>query len=1032
MSSVDVVAAPPLTRPEQPQRLYWMLIFFVASGVSGLIYQSLWSQYLSLLLGSSAYAQSLVLSIFMGGMATGAWLAAHFVGRIRNLLLAYGLIEGIVGLVGVAFHALFLLVSAWLYSEWLPSLGSPEAVGISRWVVAAALILPQTILLGMTFPIMSAGLMRWMPQRAGAVLGGLYFYNSIGAAAGALLATFVLVPAGGLPGAMGLAGILNLLILAGVWFARVPARSVENAPTLQELGASAAEAPARSGRDPVALAVLLIAGLTGLSSFMYEVGWIRMLSLALGTSQHAFELMLAAFIGGLALGGLYVRGRLDQVADPMRYAGYIQLAMGLAALATLPLYDHAFLLVSGTLDTLAPTASGYLFYNLATASVAIAIMLPAAFFAGMTLPVLTFVLLRRGAGERAIGHAYAINTLGAIIGVICMVHFAMPAMGLKLGMVFAASIDLVLGLLLLWMARGRQLPRRLALATAVSIGAIVVVLLSAKFDPMRLHSGVYRTRVAELDASRSVLYQADGKTASIALHGIPNKTLTIATNGKPDASLNMDPALSPTPDEPTMIIAALLGLAANPQAREVANIGFGSGLTTHVFASDPRLSSITTVEIEPRMVDAARGFGSRVAAAFDDPRSKIVIDDARAYFSGQAARYDIIVSEPSNPWVAGVAKLFSIEFYAFVKRHLKPDGLLVQWVQAYEISDATLLTVLRALDGEFDDYALYLSNNSDIIIVASPTGALPELDSSFLLQPELRALADLSGIRTIQDLRERKLADRSRIRPLLDLDAGPVNSDFQPILAHWAPRDRYMHARAELVLGLYRSPMGVLQSADPAAHVSNGADASRDPKVGMQLVHDRRYAEELAAALNGESPAGPRRDEPQDLRWLGLGERLRGLGSECLHSATPVAVNRMLIEAYNQTAAFLPPERLLALWSASDWLRCEEASLPAAVAPIQRVLASLARRDWVNLRSDLALVEGLATADLAISERRLLAHVALLAAYGSEGEQGLELELVQQLKSEGLNEAQRFELRLTAGSLHRARAEPAQLLQSRG
>lgn len=1017
MSSVDVAAVPPLSRPEQPQRLYWMLIFFVASGVSGLIYQSLWSQYLSLLLGSSAYAQSLVLSIFMGGMATGAWLAARVVGRIRNLLLAYGLIEGIVGLVGLAFHAVFLLVSGWLYGEWLPSLGSPEAVGISRWVVAACLILPQTILLGMTFPIMSAGLMRWMPQRAGAVLGGLYFYNSIGAAAGALLATFVLVPAGGLPGAMGFAGILNLLILAGVWFARVPARSVENAPTLQQLGATAAEAPARSGRDPLAQAVLLIAGLTGLSSFMYEVGWIRMLSLALGTSQHAFELMLAAFIGGLALGGLYVRGRLDQVADPMRYAGYVQLAMGLAALATLPLYDHAFLLVSGTLNTLAPTASGYFFYNLATASVAIAIMLPAAFFAGMTLPVLTFVLLRRGAGERAIGNAYAINTLGAIVGVILMVHFAMPAMGLKLGMVFAASIDLLLGLLLLWMARGRQLPRRLALATAVCVGAIVLVLVSAKFDPMRLHSGVYRTRIAELDASRSVLYQADGKTASIALHGIPDKALTIATNGKPDASLSMDPALPPTADEPTMIIAALLGLAANTQASEVANIGFGSGLTTHVFANDPRLSSITTVEIEPRMVDAARGFGARVAAAFEDPRSAIVIDDARAYFSGQAARYDIIVSEPSNPWVAGVAKLFSIEFYAFVKRHLKPGGLLVQWVQAYEISDATLLTVLRALDGEFADYALYLSNNSDIVIVASPAGPLPELDGSFLLQPRLRALADIAGLKTIQDLRERKLADRSRIRPLLDLDAGPVNSDFQPILAHWAPRDRYMQARAELVLGLYRSPMGVVEAANPAVNFRNGRDAWRDPKVGLQLVHDRRYAEELSAALLGVLPDGPRRDEAQDLRWQGLGNRLRALGAECLSSARPATVNRMLLEAYNQTAAFLSEERLQMLWSQAEWLRCENVAPPAAVAPIQRVLASLALRDWVSVRADLASALALPATELAIQERRLLGHVALLAAFGSEGEQGLQRELALQLETKDLNEAQRFGLRLTAASL---------------
>jgi len=1003
-------AAATQATPEKPERLFWMLIFFVLSGLSGLVYQSLWTQYLSLILGSSAYAQSLVLSIFMGGMAAGAWLSSRLLHRMRNLLLAYGLIEGVVGLMGLAFHALFLAVSHWLYTAWLPGLESDEAIGLSRWAVAAALILPQTLLLGMTFPIMSAGLMRWMPQRAGAVLGGLYFFNSIGAAFGALLATFVLVPAGGLPGAMGFAGILNVLIFAGVWLAKVPARA--------EAAQLSTDAPkqAPGERDRIAVAVLAIAGLTGLSSFMYEVGWIRMLSLALGTSQHAFELMLAAFIGGLALGGLYVRGRLDRIADPLRYAGWIQVLMGLAALATLPLYDHSFVFVSGLLNTLAPSSTGYVFYNIATASVAIVIMLPAAFFAGMTLPVLTYVLLRRGRGERAIGQAYAINTVGAILGVLIMVHFAMPALGLKLAMVLAASIDLLLGLVLLKLAGGLGVSRRLVLATGYCVGMVALVMVTAQFDPMRLNSGVYRTRIAEIDASKKILYQADGKTASIALHGIPGESLTIATNGKPDASINMNDSGAPSQDEPTMIMLALTGLAANPNAKDIANIGFGSGLTTHVFASSPTLSSITTVEIEPRMIDAARGFGDRVKAAFEDPRSTIVIDDARAYFSGKAAQYDIIVSEPSNPWVAGVAKLFSKEFYAFVKRHLREGGLLVQWVQAYEISDATLLTVLRALDGEFSDYALYLSNNTDIIIIATPMGRLPPMSGEVLGQAELEPLARIAGLRSLEDLLERKLADRARIQPLLKLDGGPANSDYYPVLGDAAPRDRYMRERAGLILSLYRSPLGVLELAGPG--VRNSRNAYRTPAVEMELVNERRRAEGLLAALLDRPAPGERVDEPRDLRWSGHGQRLRELGATCFAGATPGVANRLLIEAFDQTAPYVDTADLHRAFVDRSWVSCAiSATPPPPVVRVLEALSALADPGSKDLSSLIHSALALSEQDLEVAQRKRLAHADLLGARRAAGPEAVEERLQEQLTRLEWNAAERFELKLTARTL---------------
>ncbi len=937
--------------PEQavtPAGLPWMWVFFVLSGLSGLIYQSVWSQYLALLLGSAAYAQSLVLIIFMGGMALGAWLSSYFVARIINLLRMYGIIEGAIGFIGIGFHALFLAVSGWLYDSWLPGLSSPDGITLSRWLVAAALILPQTLLLGMTFPIMSAGLMRWLPNRAGVVLGGLYFFNSIGAAFGALFATFFLVPLGGLPGAMACAGAINLLILAGVLLSKVPARSRRDAEA-SAIDKGCNERTLTSNTRGFYRFMLIAAGLTGLSSFMYEIGWVRMLSLALGSSLHAFELMLASFIGGLALGGLYVRNRLDRVVDPVRYVGYVQVLMGIAALATLPLYDHAFVAVSGMMHTLAPTASGYFFYNVATAAISIVIMLPAAFFAGMTLPVLTFALLRRGIGERAVGQTYAANTFGAILGVLLMMHFAMPVLGLKFSMVLAACIDLVLGLVLLRSASSPRLPfNRIAVTAAIAAVAILVTVTLAQFDPRRLHSGVYRTSQAQLDSKRQILFSRDGKTASIALHGDPNKSLTIATNGKPDASLTMAHGTPPSADEPTMILAALLGLAYHPDAQLVANIGFGSGLTTHTFAQSTIPRSITTVEIEPEMVTAARGFGARVSGAYTDPRSKIIIDDARAYFSGHASRYDVIVSEPSNPWVSGVAKLFSAEFYAFSKRHLNRGGLLVQWVQSYEIADATLLSLLRALDQEFADYALFMSNGTDILIVASPDSALPEPSARFLDDARLREIALTAGIRTLSDLLERKLADKHIVGALLRVDGGPTNSDFRPVLAHHAPRDRFMRSQANLILELFDSPFGLYSRLQH--YPANDPHAWRLPEIGVPQVTRRRQAEEIAAVLLGQVTSGARGDADQDQLSRGLAARVHELGQKCFFDTSTVAATGVLIRAFQATAPYLDSRRLRKVWIDRPWLRCAQPTT-AAITTTLEVFTAMLEGDGNRLKT---------------------------------------------------------------------------------
>lgn len=190
----------------------YLLALFALSGFAGLIYQSVWSHYLGLTLGHAAYAQSLVLAIYMGGMALGAWVVSRVGVRCRQLVMAYALVEALIGLIGLLFHGTFVSYTDFSQNSVLPSIGSEWVARVWQWSSSAMLIAPQSVLLGMTFPLMSGGYLRIAPKQDGEILGGLYFTNSIGAAFGALVCTFVLLPWIGMPGAVQVAGWINVIV----------------------------------------------------------------------------------------------------------------------------------------------------------------------------------------------------------------------------------------------------------------------------------------------------------------------------------------------------------------------------------------------------------------------------------------------------------------------------------------------------------------------------------------------------------------------------------------------------------------------------------------------------------------------------------------------------------------------------------------------------------------------------------------------------------------------------------------------------
>ncbi|HYD51497.1 MAG TPA: fused MFS/spermidine synthase [Gemmatimonadaceae bacterium] len=870
-----------------------LAVVFVLSGAAGLIYESIWSRYLGLFVGHGAYAQILVLVIFLGGMSLGAWLVGERSARLARPLTGYALVEIAAGLVGLVFHAVFAVATRAAYDSLFPALApfGDGAVTAGKWLLAGLLILPQSVLLGTTFPLMSAGVLRRVPERPGHVLGLLYFANSLGAAVGVLVAGFWMLGAFGLPGTLRAAALLNLLVgvvvlvaeRVGVPDRAVNARGARGAPPNEHDGDAAADAPHPSSAPviesapaptgsplpPVATLwplLLAVSFGTAVASFVYEIAWIRMLALVLGSATHAFELMLSAFILGLALGAWWIRRRADRLREPLAVLGLVQWAMGVLAVSTLPLYVASFHWASGLAGLLQQTDEGYVAYGIARYALCLAVMLPATFCAGMTLPLITRLLLVAGAGERAIGAVYSVNTLGSIIGVALAGLVLMPLLGLQRLLVFGAAIDIVLGFALLagpagarLAPRSRRLVRTAALAT---IGFVAVNLFVLRLDQSLLVSGVFRYGTLPPPGTERPRFYRDGRTATVSVreHG-PGGLLTLATNGKPDAS--MDPvwvtrrgthALTLSSDMGTQLLLPLLTLAHAPAARTAAVIGQGSGLTSHVLLASPRLARLETIEIEPEMIAASRLFLPANRRVFDDPRAVFVVDDAKSHFAARRRQYDLIISEPSNPWVSGVSGLFTREFYQRVRRHLAPGGVFGQWLHLYEIDDSLVLSVLAALEESFPAYDVYFTGRSDVLIVASMADRVPPPDWGVVALPGVRE--DLRGVVPLhaETLERLRFASAAALRPLLATVTAP-NSDYHPVLDVGAERARFLRTTAEGLseLGSMRFDMAAALTGRRLDFGTIGSSAVPDVARAAGLARGSR----LRAARDGRPIDAP-------------------------------------------------------------------------------------------------------------------------------------------------------------------------------
>lgn len=847
----------------------WILYaVFVLSGAAGLIYETVWSRYLGLFVGHSAYANVIVLVMFLGGMSLGAFTIGERSSQLARPLRWYVGVELVVGIIGIVFHDVFVAVTGMAYDSMFPALGSGSLLTIAQWGLAALLILPQSILLGMTFPLMSAGVLRTLRStsaQSGSVLAMLYFTNSIGAAAGGLLAGFYLIELSGLPGTLYAAAALNILVAVIVIV--VEQVSVRRAAALPAEAVDAGEpAPATPALARMERALLWVAGGTAVASFIYEIAWIRMLSLVLGAATHSFEMMLSAFITGLAAGSLWARKRADTFADPLRALGTVQVVMGLLAVATLPLYKASFHWQALLLNALGNTEEAYQAFSVAKYGISLVVMLPATFCAGVTLPLITRTLLAAGGGERAIGRVYAVNTLGSIIGAAAAALLLLPLLGVKGLLVAGACVDVGVGVWLLAGAADAWKPAAAWRSWAVAPAAIVLaILLLTPLDKLLLTSGVYRYASAEVAPGWRSIFYADGRTATVSARlDTTTGEVSLATNGKPDASMPRSwlqlaggPAVSIAGDQSAQFLLPLISLAFNPRSQQVAAIGQGSGMSSHVLLGSPLIRQLTTIEIEPKMIEGSKAFMPANRRVFEDPRSRFRIDDARSVFAAGGVKYDLILSEPSNPWVSGVSGLFTDEFYQRTKSALAPHGILGQWLHLYEMNDVLVLSVLAAVHKNFPAYALYLVSPSDVLIVATNDPALPQPDWSVVSLPkideDMRKVIPL----TPEALASTWLADRQGLAALLDRWRA-VNSDFFPYLDLGTERTRFLRGGAAGIYGLATDRFSVLHAMSGRVN-----RPTFETRASMEIgrVQQMAAGARLRAALVGQLSAAELADD---------------------------------------------------------------------------------------------------------------------------------------------------------------------------
>jgi len=746
-------------------------------------------RYLSLFLGNTSYAVVAVLVAFMGGLAIGnAWLGARS-DRVQRPLAFYAWLE-----IGIAAYALlFPFYYDFCHSTYIGlarhlTPGSASALAL-KFAFSLLTILIPTILMGGTLPVMTRLVTNSLGQlRARVAL--LYFINSLGAVFGCFLADFWWIPTIGLHYSLMAGAAMNLVVGAAALFVSGWVR--------EEAGRTAAadERAPESGLEvftsrELRLAVVGI-GVSGFVAMLYEVVWTRMLALTLGSGARAFSLMLITFITGIAVGA-WIVGRWKTLRRTMDAFGWAELALAATLLASMFFYDlipYWFVVLA---DLLARRPEAYSLYEFLQALICFGVMFIPTVCLGMTLPLVSRIataeLARTG---RSVGAVFSVNTLGTVLGAVITGLWLMPWLGLARTLTLGIALNACVGLIVL--GRNRR-PLVKVIAIAAPIGACALVLIAGELfnDSWRrsFTMGMWRaTAPPSLSVYREAAerlrlgYYRDGAGSTVCVNAATldgREEFVLRVNGKPEAST--------TTDVPTQLLLGHIPALLHPAPHRVLVVGLGSGMTCGAVLRHPEVEQLDVVEISPEVAQAARVFADHNDKVLDNPKLRLVLDDAKTFLQTTPHKYDIIISEPSNPWMAGVAGVFTREYYELCRARLQTNGVMAQWVQTYETDDHVFETVLRSFSTAFPLFSIWEPGFGDMVLVGfnkPPVIDLKELRRRFD-QPAVKSDFERMDLFRFPVFLAREIVSPQNA-PFIARPEAPVHSNLYPVLEFAAQR----------------------------------------------------------------------------------------------------------------------------------------------------------------------------------------------------------------------------------------------------
>ncbi|MBK8725050.1 MAG: fused MFS/spermidine synthase [Holophagaceae bacterium] len=764
----------------RPSRLARWLLYslFLFSGATALAYEILWTRQLSLLVGATTPALSVVLAVFMGGLALGAWAFGRVADRSPNLLRCYAAMEWGIGLFALVQPTLL----AWIGKGYLGAvhvLGSQgQGLMAARLLCAALLLLIPTMLMGGTLPV----LLRFLSRRKlqlGADLSGLYSVNLLGAVLGSFLTGFVLIRTVGLHGTLVLAVSANLLVglIAWLWKAEglaLPEGGLAEPPVAPE----AAPAPISTW------ALLAAAAVSGFLTMGYQVAWTRMLVFSFGSTVYTFTLTLIAFLLGLALGGaLFPRLERRFGARGLLGGSQVLAAVGALALAPLVALLPAWLNWAGVQwgysgrVQLGGTMAG-----------ACLVMLGPVTLMGVVFPLVVKSLIPDLArAGRTVGRVYWINTAGSICGALATGFLLIPFLSLKGCLAALAGVQALVGLAFL--AGAGSPAGAIRFRAGVLLGAGLFG--GAAWGYFRALPGANPfDRMGYMNGTAvSVLAHHDDPAGSV--------TVTRSANGVVSLRINGFEATADAAEGAYMPMMSHLPILLHGGACKTLVICFGTGSTAGSVLLHPG-ATVDAVDINPTVLAVAPRFNHVNHGVFRDPRARMLLDDGRSFLLTAEARYDVITSEPMPPTHAGVVNLYSQEYYRLARERLNPGGLLVQWLPFHLVSHGEAQGILRTVQEVFPETTLWVHDDTGLIVASKDRPV--RLDAGLLAAAY--ANSEVAG-----DLARLQVPTPEAFLQLYALGPAevraftgdiPVISDDRPSLEFHVPRHR-----ASLVIGGY-------------------------------------------------------------------------------------------------------------------------------------------------------------------------------------------------------------------------------------